>query len=135
MEINSEKQHRKLRIANWIFSILCFFGILTFMFKATGVGIIFSFLFLLLTIISYTVPAILLYSGVNIIFGIPIFINSKLIYKLSLGANILFLLLGICIILITFYQEQYGAGLSGFLYLFLSYFNIRALNFRVKELG
>lgn len=134
MELSSKEEHKILRIANWVFSILILFGISTMILKAMEIGVIYFFLFIVFVIIAYTIPAILLSSGISVIFGIPILINNKLTYKISFVANIIFALLGILIVIMTFNEAQYVGGISGFLFFFLSYFNIRVLNLKMKEL-
>lgn len=135
METSSKKEYRKLIIANWVFTLLTLFGISTMILKATEIGVIYLFIFIVFVFLSYTIPAILLSSGINVILGIPILISNKLIYKISFAVNIIFAFLGIVIVVMTFYEAQYIAGISGFLYFFLSYFNIKALNSKIKELN
>jgi hypothetical protein len=132
-----KKDTKVLRVINWAFSIALIFGSLMMIFKATQVGTLYLLFFLIITIGAYIMPAILLYTGTSKIFNIPIIIDkeNKLIYKLSIGANFLFLLLGVGIILGAVYTGQYTIVVLGFIFTLLSYSNVKALDFSVKELS
>lgn len=135
MEKN-EKTHKLLRVYNWVFSAACILGVLFIMVQATATGMLYLLVFSAVLIVSYTLPAILLYPGESEIFGRTISIDkeNKFIYKISILANIVFLLIGIIIILFAFFKGQYPASFFGFLFLLLSYFNIKALMPISKEL-
>lgn len=103
--------------------------------KATAIGTLYLSLFLVLSIVTYTMPAILLYSGMSKILSIPIIINkeNRLHYKISLAANFLFLFIGVIIILIGVYTGHYIMVVLGFIFTLLSYSNVKALDSCIKE--
>ena len=131
-----KKDTKTLRVINWIFSIALIFGSLMLIFKASQTGTLYLLLFLVIAIGAYILPAILLYSGTSKIFTIPIVIDkkNKLIYKISIASNLLFLLLGVGIILASVYTGQYIIAILGFIITLLSFSNIKALDVCVKEL-
>ena len=131
-----KKDTKALRVINWAFSIALILGSLMMIIQATAKGTLLIFLFLAIAIAAYTLSAILLYSGLSKIVTIPIVIDkeNKLLYKISIGANFLCLLLGVGIILGTVYVGQYIVGVLGFIFTLLSYSNIKALDSSVKEL-
>ncbi len=132
-----KKDTKALRVINWVFSIALIFGSLIMIFKATTIGTIYLLLFLGLVIASYIMPAILLYSGISKIFSIAIILDkkNKLIYKISLAANFLFLLIGVGIILAAVSTGQYVIVVLGFIFTLLSYSNVKALDPCMKELN
>lgn len=131
-----KKDTKALRVINWVFSIALVFGSLMLIFKASQTGTFYLLLFLVIAIGAYILPAILLYFGTSKIFGIPIIIDkkNKLIYKISIASNLLFLLLGVGIILAAVYTGQYIIVILGFIFTLLSYSNVKALDICVKEL-
>ena len=131
-----KKDTKGLRVINWTFSIALIFGSLIMIFNATQTGTLYLLLFLAIVIGAYTMPAILLYSGTSKILTIPIIIDkkNKLIYKISLGTNFLFLLMGVGIILAAVYTGQYVIVVLGFIFTLLSFSNVKALDSAVKEL-
>jgi hypothetical protein len=131
-----KKDTKALRVINWVFSISLIFGSLIMIFQATQTGTLYILFFLVIAIVAYIMPAILLYSGTNKILTIPIIIDkeNKLIYKVSIGANFLFLLVGVGLILAGVYSGQYIIVVLGFIFTLLSYYNVKALDFSVKEL-
>ena len=131
-----KKDTKALRVINWAFSIALVFGSLLLIFKASQTGTLYLLLFLVIAIGAYILPAILLYSGTSKIFGMPIIIDkkNKLIYKISIASNLLFLLLGVGIILASVYTGQYIIVILGFIITLLSFSNIKALDVSVKEL-
>ena len=132
-----KKDIKALRVINWVFSIALIFGSLIMVFKATQTGTLYLLLFLIITIGAYIMPAILLYSGTSKIFNIPIIIDkkNKLIYKISIAANFLFLLLGVGIIIGAVYTGQYIIVVLGFIFTLLSSSNVKALDISIKELN
>ena len=131
-----KKDTKTLRIINWIFSLALIFGSLMMIFQATQTGTVYLLLFLIIAIGAYIMPAILLYSGISKILGFPIIIDkkNKLIYKISIASNFLFLLLGVGIIISTVYLGQYIIVVLGFIITLLSFSNVKALDIAVKEL-
>jgi len=131
-----KKDTKILRVINWAFSIALIFASLIMIFRATQTGTLYLLLSLLVTIGAYTISAILLFSGPSKIFNIPITIDkqNKLLYKISIVANFLFLLLGVGIILTALYIGQYIIVVLGFIFTLLSYSNVKALDISVKEL-
>jgi len=105
-------------------------------FKATQTGTLYLLLFLIIAIGAYILPAILLYSGTSKVFNIPIIIDkkNKLIYKISIASNFLFLLLGVGIIISSVYLGQYIIVVLGFIITLLSFSNVKALDIATKEL-
>ncbi|MDC0933027.1 hypothetical protein OAR97_04195 [Arcobacteraceae bacterium] len=136
-EKTKQKDTKTLRVINWIFSIALIFGSLIMIFKATQTGTLYLLLFLIIVMGAYIMPAILLYSGTSKIFSFPIVIDkkNKLIYKISIAANFLFLLLGVGIILTSVYTGQYIIAILGFIITLLSFANVKALDICVKELS
>ena len=133
---NEKKDTKALRVINWVFSIALILGSLMLIFKASQTGTLYVLFFLVIAIGAYIIPALLLYSGTSKIFTIPIIIDkkNKLIYKISIGANFLFLLLGVGIIITAVYTGQYIIVILGFIFTLLSSSNIKALDIFVKEL-
>ena len=131
-----KKDTKTLRIINWIFSLALIFGSLMMIFKATQTGTLYLLLFLIIAIGAYILPAILLYSGTSKVFNIPIIIDkkNKLIYKISIASNFLFLLLGVGIIISSVYLGQYIIVVLGFIITLLSFSNVKALDIATKEL-
>jgi len=131
-----KKDTKTLRIINWIFSIALVFGGLMLILTASQTGTVYLLFFLVVAIGAYIMPALLLYSGTSKILTIPIIIDkkNKLLYKISIGANFLFLLLGVGIILASVYTGQYIIVVLGFIVTLLSYSNVKALDISVKEL-
>jgi len=131
-----QKDTSTLRIINWIFSIALIVASLLIIFNATQTGTMYLLLFLLIAIGAYTMPAILLYSGTSKVFSIPIIIDkkNKSLYKISIAANFLFLLLGVGIILTAIYIGQYIIVVLGFIFTLISYSNVKALDISVKGL-
>jgi len=132
----TKKDTKGLRVINWAFSIALVFGSLMLIFKASQTGTIYLLLFLLIAIGAYILPAILLYSGTSKILGMPIIIDkkNKLIYKIAIASNLLFLFLGVVIILASVYTGQYIIVILGFIITLLSSANVKALDICVKEL-
>jgi len=132
----TKKDTKGLRVINWAFSIALVFGGLMLIFKASQTGTVYLLFFLVIAIGAYIMPAILLYSGTSKIFGMPIIIDkkNKLIYKISIASNLLFLFLGIVIILASVYTGQYIIVILGFIITLLSLSNVKALDVCVKEL-
>lgn len=135
-EDTSKKDTTTLRIMNWVFSFALIFGSLMMIFKASQTGTLYLLLFLIVTISAYTMTAILLYPGTSKIFGMPIVLDktNKLLYKISLASNLLFLLLGVGIILSSVFTGQYILAILGFIFTLLSFANVKALDYSVKEL-
>ena len=135
-EDTSKKDTTTLRIMNWVFSLALIFGNLMMIFKASQTGTLYLLLFLIITISAYTMTAILLYPGTSKIFGMPLVLDkkNKLLYKISLASNLLFLLLGVGIILSSVFTGQYILAILGFIFTLLSFANVKALDFSVKEL-
>ena len=133
----TKKDTKTLRVINWIFSIALIFGSLLMILNATQTGTVYLLFFLAVATGSYIMPAILLYSGTSKIFNIPIIIDkqNKLIYKISIAANFLFLLLGVGIILTAIYTGQYIIAVLGFIFALLSSSNVKALDICLKELN
>ena len=131
-----KKDTKALRVINWTFSIALIFGSLLLIFKASQTGTLYLLFFLVIAIGAYIMPAILLYSGTSKILTMPIIIDkkNKLIYKISIASNLLFLLLGVGIILTAVYTGQYIIVVLGFIFTLLSYSNVKALDVSVKEL-
>lgn len=131
-----KKDTKMLRAINWAFSIALIFGSLIIIFNATQKGTLYLLFFLVIAIGAYILPAILLYSGTSKILTMPIIIDkkNKLIYKISIASNLLFLLLGVGIILVAVYTGQYIIVILGFIFTLLSYSNVKALDVSVKEL-
>ena len=131
-----KKDTKALRVINWAFSIALVFGSLLLIFKASQTGTLYLLLFLVIAIGAYILPAILLYSGTSKIFGMKIIIDkkNKLIYKISIASNLLFLFLGVVIILAAVYTGQYIIVVLGFIVTLLSSANVKALDVYVKEL-
>ena len=132
----TKKDTKALRLINWTFSIALVFGSLLLIFKASQTGTVYLLFFLVIAIGSYILPAILLYSGTSKIFGISIIIDkkNKLIYKLSIASNLLFLFLGVCVILAAVYTGQYIIVILGFIITLLSSSNVKALDVTIKAL-
>jgi len=132
-----KKDNKMLRVINWAFSIALIFGSLMLIFKASQIGTLYLLFFLAVAIGAYIMPAILLYSGTNKIFGMPIIIDkeNKMLYKISIGFNFLFLLIGVGIILAAVYTGQFTVVILGFIFTLLSYYNVKALDICVKELS
>ena len=131
-----KKDTKALRVINWVFSIALICGSLMMIFQATQTGTLYLLFFLIIAIGAYIMPAILLYSGTSKIFTIAIILDkkNKLLYKISIAANFLFLLFGVGIILTAVYIGQYIIVVLGFIFTLLSYSNIKALDICVKEL-
>ena len=132
------KQDTKtLRVINWAFSIALILGSLILIFKASLTGTLYLLIFLTVAVGAYIMPAILLYSGTSKILTIPIIIDkkNKSLYKISIAANFLFLLLGVGIILTALYIGQYIIVVLGFIITLLSFSNVKALDISVKELS
>ena len=131
-----KKDTKALRLINWVFSLVLILGSLIILFMASQIGALYVLLFLTLVITSYTMPAILLYSGVSKLFGIPIILDkkNKILYKISLAANFLFLLIGVGIILASVYLGQYIIVILGFIITLLSSSNVKALDVTIKAL-
>ncbi len=127
---------KMLRVINWAFSIALVFGSLLLIFTASQTGTVYLLFFLVIAIGAYILPAILLYSGTSKIFGMPIIIDkkNKLIYKIAIASNLLFLFLGVVIILASVYTGQYIIVILGFIVTLLSSANVKALDVYVKEL-
>jgi len=124
------KQYKVLRGLNWAFSALLLLGVALFLVSAKSSSVIVfgALAFLLIILGNYIGTAIALNSGVNFIMGIPLIIHRKSKTVLSLLIiNSVLGLLGLVIIVSSLYTSQYGASISGFLYLFLSFANVRAL--------
>jgi len=135
---NTVKNDTKtLRVINWAFAIALIFGSLILIFKATQTGTIYLLFFFVVAIGAYIMPAILLYPGTSKILNKPIIIDkkNKSIFKISIVANFLFLLLGVVIILAAVYTGQYIIVVLGFIFTLLSYANVKALDISVKELN
>jgi len=132
-----KKDTKALRVINWVFSTALIFASLILILKATQVGTLYLLIFLVIAIGAYIMPAVLLYSGTSKIFTIPLIIDkkNKLIYKISIVANFLFLLLGVGIIISALYTGQYIIVVLGFIITLLSFSNIKALDICVKELN
>ena len=132
----TKKDTKGLRVINWAFSIALVFGGLMLIFKASQTGTVYLLFFLVIAIGAYIMPAILLYSGTSKIFGMPIIIDkkNKLIYKIAIASNLLFLFLGVVIILASVYTGQYIIVILGFIITLLSLSNVKALDVCVKEL-
>jgi len=132
----TKKDTKALRVINWAFSIALVFGSLILIFKASQTGTLYLLSFLVIAIGAYIMPAILLYSGTSKIFGMPIVVDkkNKLIYKISIASNLLFLFLGVVIILASVYTGQYIIVILGFIITLLSSANVKALDISIKEL-
>ena len=105
-------------------------------YKASQTGTVYLLLFLVIAIGAYILPAILLYTGISKVFGMSIIIDkkNKLIYKIAIASNLLFLFLGVLIILASVYTGQYIIVILGFIITLLSSANVKALDICVKEL-
>lgn len=124
------KQYKVLRGFNWAFSALVLLGVALFLVSAKSSSFIVfgALVFLLIIPGNYIGTAIALNSGVNFIMGIPLIIHrkSKTVIILLIINSVLGLF-GLVIIASSLYTTQYGVSISGFLYLFLSLANVRAL--------
>jgi len=132
----TKKDTKGLRVINWAFSIALVFGSIMLIFKASQTGTVYLLFFLVIAIGAYILPAILLYAGTSKVFGMPIIIDkkNKLIYKIAIASNLLFLFLGVVIILASVYTGQYIIVILGFIITLLSSANVKALDICVKEL-
>ncbi|WP_350550210.1 hypothetical protein [Pseudoalteromonas sp. 120-MNA-CIBAN-0494] len=128
MSEDIENKNKVLRGFNWAFVLLMFSGIVltVIMAKSTNVYLLISLVFLLAILASYIFTAIAINPELSILLGYPINIGNKTINVL-IGANSLFVLMGLGIIISCITTQQYPASISGFLYLILSGFNIKAL--------
>ena len=133
----TKKDTTTLRIMNWVFAIALISGSLFMIFNATLTGTLYLLLFLLVTFGAYVMTAILLYPGTSKIFTVPVIVDkkNKLIYKMSIGANFLFLLLGAGIIITAVTTGQFVIVVLGFIFTLLSLANVKALDICVKELS
>jgi len=131
-----KKDTKTLRVMNWVFSIALIFASVILIFNASQTGTVYLLFFLIIAIGAYIMPALLLYSGTSKIFGMPLIIDkkNKLLYKVSIASNLLFLFLGVGIILASVYLGYYIIVILGFIFTLLSYTNVKALDISVKEL-
>lgn len=135
MEENSNTG-KMLRVYNWVFSISCILAGMVLMIQSTVTGMFYLLALLLMFIVTYTIPAILLYPGDSYILGAPLSINkkSKLLHRVSIGFNVAFLLVGVGITIFAFTKGAYPASFFGFIFFFLSFFNIKALSSNLKQI-
>jgi hypothetical protein len=125
------KSYKVLRLSNWLLSLLLFTGILMMFLKSGGQSayVIAAILFLLVILANYAATAIVLNPRLSFVMGVPILLsvkNNSTFYPLLIG-NSLFSLFGLGIIGGCVSTGQYGASISGFLYLFISVLNVRAI--------
>ena len=129
--ISVRKSYKALRVFNWLFSILLLGGVALFLFSAKEVSplVVGMLVFLVLILANYVGTAVALNPGVSVIMGIPILLSasSKTALNALLVGNIILCLFGLVAIVASLTTSQYGASISGFLYLFLSLGNVRAI--------